>query len=295
MGEYPLPHDKLIPALIQFQLECPAIKKYKENTFITKKNEGKKAMYADLASINELIREPLAKNGFAISQPICNGVLETYLFHTSGQYLKSEIKLSVDGKASQAVGSEITYMRRYCLCAILNLAPEDDDDDGNGAMPPEKQQPNTNTQAQSKTRSSGPQMSNAAQHSTIDVLREKCGWSQDDLAAEIKKKYSAGRLQDLTMTQAKEMMDALRAIKPDAKLAALLFKMKHEGGTFTMETIEKLTNKQIEWYANNCNDKERQQAANEFMLTCADRFVNAENKESTAQGQEVGGTEQGGT
>jgi len=38
------------------------------------------------------------------------------------------------GKGSQVFGSELTYMRRYAVCALLNIAPAEGDDDGNAAQ-----------------------------------------------------------------------------------------------------------------------------------------------------------------
>lgn len=58
----------------------------------------------------------------------------------------------------QSIGSLVSYMRRYSLQSMLNLAVEDDDDDGNAATkqnkpqkePIKKEQKNTWTEAQRK-------------------------------------------------------------------------------------------------------------------------------------------------
>ena len=57
----------------------------------------------------------------------------------------------------------------------------------------------------------------------------------------------------------------------------LLFKMKHPDGTYTMETIDKLTNNQIEWYAKNSQNVEWKKAAGEFISQNIERFAD-ENK-----------------
>jgi hypothetical protein len=69
----------------------------------------------------------------------------------------------------------------------------------------------------------------------------------------------------------------------------LLFKMKHADGKFTMEPIENLSNSQIEWYAKNAKDEKQKEAANDFILQNAERFVDA--KKNQADGQEAGTTE----
>ena len=141
MSEYPLPYDKIIPALIKFQAECPPVPKDKENTFF-KKADGSCSKYADIATILEITKEPRTKNGLAVTQLIRNETLETYLFHESGQFLRSEMLITNDKKSAQGFGSGLTYARRYALSAILGIAA-DEDDDGNGAGEPkqaEKQQ-----------------------------------------------------------------------------------------------------------------------------------------------------------
>lgn len=215
MGEYQLPLDKLIPALINFQAECPAIVKDKENTFITEKNKGKKAMYADLASINETIKKTLSANGLAVTQPIRGGVLETYLYHSSGQFIKSEFALSTEGKASQAVGSEITYMRRYCLCAVLGIAA-DDDDDGNGASGAPLRS-NTTTMQNKPALDKAKSPCSESQRRKIESLWQELGKSEAALKMAIKKSFGVDLMTDLETTQAISVIKDLEKQVADAK------------------------------------------------------------------------------
>lgn len=120
---------QLAVALVKFQSSLKAVKKDAENPFF-------KSKYADLASIIEAIREPLAKNGLAFSQfPSGEGGLTTILLHESGEYIEETFTMKpVDGKP-QSAGSAITYARRYALGAVLGVATEEDDD-GNAASAP---------------------------------------------------------------------------------------------------------------------------------------------------------------
>ena len=91
-----------------------------------------KSKYADLASVWEACREPLAANGLSVVQMPCNDTpdsvaLETILMHTSGQWISSVFSMPVSKHDAQAVGSAITYARRYALAAVVGIAPEDDD------------------------------------------------------------------------------------------------------------------------------------------------------------------------
>ena len=94
-----------------------------------------KSKYADLASVWDACRKPLADNGLAIIQSVTSSdgiALETMLTHSSGQFVSSTVKLLLKDESMQGMGSAITYARRYQLAAFVGVAP-DDDDDGNAA------------------------------------------------------------------------------------------------------------------------------------------------------------------
>jgi hypothetical protein len=122
--------EKIAPALIAFQSELPAIAKDKDNPYF-------KSKYADLATISEAIKSPLAANKLAYtqhfeqqeSQTVC---VTTVLLHESGEWLANSCKLPVNKADAQGYGSAITYARRYGLSALLGLVSEDDED-GNAA------------------------------------------------------------------------------------------------------------------------------------------------------------------
>lgn len=105
----------------------------------SKSKQGYDYKYADLAQCINVAKEPLSKNGLAVSQMLSQSqnnkcTLITILTHSSGQYMMSEFVL-VDallaGRAAknpaQLLGSAITYQRRYAYAAIVGMAQEDDD------------------------------------------------------------------------------------------------------------------------------------------------------------------------
>lgn len=117
---------KLAAALVKFQSQVKAIKKGAKNPFF-------KSSYADLASILEAVREPLAANGLAFAQfPVGDGGLTTILMHDSGEWMSETFIMKPVDIKPQTIGSCITYSRRYALGAVLGLATEEDDD-GNAA------------------------------------------------------------------------------------------------------------------------------------------------------------------
>lgn len=89
-----------------------------------------KFKYADLFACAEAAAPVLKENGLAVSQIICNWTLITLLTHKSGQWIKSELPISLTGDSVdyQALGSAITYIKRYSYCAILGIVADADDD-----------------------------------------------------------------------------------------------------------------------------------------------------------------------
>ena len=98
-----------------------------------------KSRYADLASIMDACRSPLAKHGLAVSQLPCRENdgsvgLTTILLHESGEFLGSSLTARPAQENPQVVGSLLTYLRRYALAAIVGVVS--DDDDGEAAAAP---------------------------------------------------------------------------------------------------------------------------------------------------------------
>ena len=122
-----------------------------ENAIKDKKNPFFKSSYADLASVWDACREPLSSNGLAIIQTVegtKEGMyLNTWVGHSSGQWMKSRLPLIIMKQDPQSVGSALTYARRYALSALVGICA-DEDDDGEKAMGRKNQkelESNTNT------------------------------------------------------------------------------------------------------------------------------------------------------
>lgn len=107
------------------------------------KNPHLKNKYADLASIWNAAREPLAANELAVIQTTERDEggqhLVTTLAHSSGEWIRGQLEIGTmgamrDDKGNlkgvnyyQALGSSISYMRRYALAAIVGVIQDDDD------------------------------------------------------------------------------------------------------------------------------------------------------------------------
>ena len=99
-----------------------------------------KSKYADLQEIIECVRQPLLDAGLTFSQQIFTTGSEAYpitlrTIITDGKTSEVLAEFPVSGGTPQAIGSAITYAKRYSLAAAFGLAA-DEDDDGNAANKP---------------------------------------------------------------------------------------------------------------------------------------------------------------
>lgn len=125
----------LAAALAELQTKLPEIKKSERADVVTQKGSYSYS-YANLAGISAQIMPLLGGLGLSfIAKPTFHGdrfVLAYSLLHVSGEREDGEYPLPTSG-TPQAIGSAITYGRRYCLCAVTGIAPEEDDDDATAA------------------------------------------------------------------------------------------------------------------------------------------------------------------
>lgn len=144
--------NELATALAKAQGEMEGATKDSVNPFFS--NAQRKATYADLASVWAACRAPLSKHGLSVVQfpqteyigtpepyewtsksgekrygvrIACVVSVLTRLTHASGQFMEDRVSTMLSTGDPQAVGSAITYLRRYSLQSVAGIAPEDDD------------------------------------------------------------------------------------------------------------------------------------------------------------------------
>ena len=127
---------ELAKALNKAQSEMSGAKKGSANPFF-------KSKYADLAEVIHCAKEALATNGLSIAQfPLTHdgkAGVRTLLMHSSGEYIEDVLLLACTKQDPQAMGSAITYARRYAYQSVLGIPSEDDD--GNYASAPAPAKP----------------------------------------------------------------------------------------------------------------------------------------------------------
>jgi hypothetical protein len=133
----------LAAALAKASTEFTTVTRDKTVTVQTKTGGSYSFKYAPLDTILAAVRGPLSKNGLALVQLLDEGALVTTLIHESGASISGRIGLPNTADV-QALGSAITYLRRYAIQAVLGIAAEEDDDGNHAAgnsTAPRRQRP----------------------------------------------------------------------------------------------------------------------------------------------------------
>lgn len=202
---------KLASALVNFNSEVSKISKDSENPFF-------KNNYASLDNIVEEVRPILQKNKLSVMQfPSGDGVnvsITTMIMHESGEWIESEPLIMKPVKNDpQAIGSCITYARRYSLQAVLSLNTGEDDDGNNAThekKPPQQKQ-NTN-----ENKNSSPKLISEPQKKKLNILigqiSEKVNISREEVIATLPRKPGVGAFESIskmTIGQASKAINAL--------------------------------------------------------------------------------------
>ncbi len=232
--------NELATALAKAQGQIKPALKDSSNPFF-------KSNYADLASVWEACRKPLSDNGLSVIQTLdekeAETLLETTLLHSSGQFITSALKIMPKDETSQAIGSAITYARRYALSAMVGVCA-DEDDDGETSMgrgktkptaQPAKPAPEVSTTIKEvKTPQQGKQVAGSP---TVDPTRTEKSvttedhgitdktlnpintWGQrhpelkDAINAYMAKEFKRLKTADLTEPEGQQLLEALKSGK----------------------------------------------------------------------------------
>jgi len=116
------------------QAEMSGVVKNKQNGGF-KGADGKASLYADLAAVIEVVKQPFCNHGLCFMQfPISNtdgmGVV-TRIMHNSGEWVEGEFTMPLGKVTVHGSGSNFSYARRYALSAACGIPQTDDD--GNAA------------------------------------------------------------------------------------------------------------------------------------------------------------------
>lgn len=202
-----------------------------------------KTMYADLASVIDAARKPLADNGLAVTQTVERQyeqwVLVTTLMHTSGQFQRSYCPILANKPDPQGFGGGMTYARRYGYAAMIGIAQEDDDGNTASDGRPQTAQRQQGAQQQPpKTQAAVPK--NHAPAGDPAVLKIKAAdaktmfdtaaqkkISPDDVKAMMQAFHDVSESKNLTVKQHAHLMDMLRN-KPAEDIGRMVMEAQAE-------------------------------------------------------------------
>ena len=192
-------------------------------------NDFHKYKYATAADVLEKANESMVQNNVAsIVRPEliefrdvqnARGATEhlatvkttiTLIDNDSGETLELIGMGSGQDSSDKAVMKAQTAALKYAYMMSLNISTGDDPE----ADTPEKPKNDKPEQRKSEpqkppAQTPAPQMATDAQRKKIDELRNACGWSTDDIKAEIALTYKVKSSRELTLQQAKQMIDRL--------------------------------------------------------------------------------------
>lgn len=121
---------ELAAALAAFQADMPKVHKGKTARVPTKGGGSYSYDYADLADVTAVAMPKLAEHGLSFvscpRQTERGYELVGTLVHKSGEHLTGALPLT--GGTEQALGSSLTYLRRYLLGSMTGIVTDDDED-----------------------------------------------------------------------------------------------------------------------------------------------------------------------
>jgi len=229
----------LVKALTTFQGKMTAVKKDATNPFY-------KSKYATLDTIWESIRKPLSENGLSIAQTMNlvndKSVLETTLYHTSGEWISGTQLVNPVKDDPQSLGSAISYARRYSLSAILGVVA-DEDDDANVATKPEPVKSTTtavkDTAPRPKPETPAPAKAepgiSAAQTKKIYASVKEKGITADQAKVYLKEVFHKMSTKELTISEASRLIEDIEAGKLEVKEEGHLVKAAKAMGAVEVE------------------------------------------------------------
>lgn len=215
----PAPKGKIAAALAKFQAALPVITK--DSTADTGKYSYD---YAGLDAISPIILPLLSEVGIAytaVPDWTAQGFgLRASLIHTSGEFIEGFYPLGSPSNPAQAIGSAITYARRYALLSLTGVAPVGSDDDGKAG---------STAQGETVAKAATARATDAPIKETPASVRKEMGdtiegsgglLTTDDANAVMEQVAPSKEISDWTLTDMKKGRDALNVLLETRKAAS---------------------------------------------------------------------------
>ena len=157
-------------------------------------NPAFRSKYASLESILKVLKPVLSECGLFVSQfPIGTNTLRTVVGHISGEKIVSSFSMTPQTDKPHAIGSNITYMRRYALLSIFAMVGDPDDDGNEASKPAPKADP----------------------FETVWAAAQKNGWEALELSDYIVQAFKKPSFSQLTREEQIQLYKAVSAYGPN--------------------------------------------------------------------------------
>ncbi|PEA90602.1 ERF family protein, partial [Bacillus thuringiensis] len=176
------------------------------------------------------VRPILSKNGLSVMQiPSGDGqnvTLKTLLLHESGEWLESDaLTMKPVKNDPQAIGSCVTYARRYSLAAFLSLNTGEDDDGNHATRAQDKGKKKTdkkhNSNVPPKEQKRQAEVADGqrikAIHAQIRELAQTYNMEFEETKATVKESLGIQTFEGITVQQASEIQKTIVSWLNDAK------------------------------------------------------------------------------
>lgn len=184
--------QNLSKAMAEFQKSIKQPLKDANNPFF-------KSQYVPLENVVEAITETGSPLGisfmqFASSDETGSIEVATLVMHSTGEYIEfPPVRMKPESNKPQAVGSAITYAKRYALSAIFGIT-SDKDDDGNEAT-------GLNKQVEKQQKQQPKQDDATGKIEQYWTELEKLGVDVAEVKKYLCDKHKVGKLVDIPVTQ----------------------------------------------------------------------------------------------
>ncbi len=190
---------KIALALAKAQKAFKTVPKNRVAKVPTKAGGQYSYKYADLADVIDAVRDALSANELAFTQGVEGDNLVTVLVHSSGERLYNSVPMVSPGAMTgpQAVGSSLTYSRRYGLTALLGVVAEEDDD---GQVAINMKPPKSTEKAKPSAAPTG-SAPTEAQLRRLYAISNSSGWSKEMVVNYMLQHFNKQSSKELTWTE----------------------------------------------------------------------------------------------
>jgi len=164
--------------------------------------------FATIADIMKMIRQPLASNGLCLVQlpETFDGMVSvtTEIYHSSGDSISCTLSSPTEKKRNpvHAVGSTISYLRRYGLSSLLCIATGEEEDDGE--QPRQQQEQPRQQQEQPRQQQEQPRQQ---QWSKLNRQLRAMATERELSAQDLHAIAGVSSLKSLTASELKKLVD----------------------------------------------------------------------------------------